>query len=363
MALMVERGRGNPVDGAAYDREVRAAVKAIVDKQFDLGIDVIDDGEQSKVGFVAYVNERLDGFSTGISYDPVFAGSKEYLAFPEFYAQYEGPGRSAPHLTCTAPITYKGAAQVRRDIENLRAAIGNRDPAGVFVPAASPGSIEGFQKNAYYPDAQSYLFAIADAMREEYRAIVAAGFIVQIDDPWLAMHYILDPNADVRSTYEWAELRIAALNRALEGIPPAMVRHHTCYGINMGPRATDFEMQYVVPLLFKINAGGYSFEAGNPRHEHEWQIWEGVDIPDGKYLIPGVVTHCSVLVEHPELVAQRIRRFADVAGAERIVAGTDCGFASNPGNVPEVHPTIVWAKLQSLVEGARLAGERLGARA
>jgi len=335
--------------------ELPAAVQWIVDKQLELGIDVIDDGEQSKAGFVAYVNERLGGFSPAVRFVNPYLVSKEHRAFPEFYRGQRPMSEGSAHLTCTGPVTYIGQAHVQRDVENLRRALRGREHADAFIPAASPASVEGWQRNAYYPDAESYLFAIAGAMREEYRAIVDAGFVLQIDDPWLAMHYMLEPDADVASTYAWAELRIAALNRALAGIPQERVRYHTCYGINMGPRATEIEMKYLVPLLLRINAAGYSFEFANPRHEHEWQIWEHADLPEGKYLIPGVISHTTVLVEHPELVAQRIRRFADVVGARRVMAGSDCGFASNPRAVPEVHPTIVWAKLRSLVEGARLA--------
>jgi 5-methyltetrahydropteroyltriglutamate--homocysteine methyltransferase len=242
----------------------------------------------------------------------------------------------------------------------LRAALQGREPAGAFVPAASPASIEGHHRNAYYPDEQTYLFAIADAMRDEYTAIVDAGFMVQIDDPPLAMEWTLDASGDIKTLYGWAELRIAALNRALAGIPPERVRHHTCYGINMGPRTTEIEMKHLVPLMLQINAAGYSFEFGNPRHEHEWSIWENGRLPEGKYLIPGVISHTTVLVEHPQLVAQRILQFVRLVGAERVVAGSDCGFASNPRAVPEVHPSIVWAKLQSLSEGARLASAQVG---
>ena len=357
--LMIDVQDGKAVDRQVYENEIRAAVRSSVDRQLETGIDVVDDGEQSKPGFVTYVNERLGGFTPSASFVNPYTASKEFARFPEFYAERRDPNQAAAHrtahATCTAPVTYVGQKHVARDIDNLRRALAGREPAGAFIPAASPASVEGWQQNEYYADEQSYLFAIADAMREEYRAIVDAGFIVQIDDPWLAMHYMLEPDADIRSTCEWAELRIAALNRALEGIPERMVRHHLCYGINMGPRTSEIEMKHLLPLLFKIAAAGYSFEFANPRHEHEWQIWEGVDLPDGKYLIPGVVTHSSVLVEHPELVAQRIRRFTGIVGNGRVVAGTDCGFASNPREVPEVHPTVVWAKLQSLVEGARLA--------
>jgi 5-methyltetrahydropteroyltriglutamate--homocysteine methyltransferase len=354
--LMADVQDGVAIDTGLFAREVRSAVAEVVQRQIEIGIDLVDDGEQSKLGFVSYVNERLGGFTPSANFVNPFPGSREHRAFPEFYAAQRGSAGSFPgHLTCTGPVRYTGAALVQRDIANLRAALGERDPATAFIPAASPASVEGWQQNAYYANAETYLFAIADAMREEYRAIVDAGFTLQVDDPWLAMHYMLDPEADVRSTYAWAEPRIAALNRALAGIPEQRVRYHTCYGINMGPRTTEIEMKALVPLLLRINAGGYSFEFGNPRHEHEWTIWRDVALPEEKVLIPGVISHTTVLVEHPEVVAQRIRRFAGIVGPDRVIAGSDCGFASNPRSVPEVHPTIVWAKLRALVEGARLA--------
>jgi 5-methyltetrahydropteroyltriglutamate--homocysteine methyltransferase len=207
------------------------------------------------------------------------------------------------------------------------------------------------------------LFAVADAMREEYEAIVAAGFQVQIDDPRLAMHYMLTPDEDVAQARAWARERVEVLNHALRNVPPERVRHHTCYGINMGPRTSDMEMKHLADIIITIRAGFYSFEMANPRHEHEWRVWERVMLPEDKVLIPGCITHASVIVEHPELVAERIIRLAKIVGRERVVAGTDCGFASTlvPGQRPEIEPEIVWAKFRSLVEGARIASRTLWA--
>jgi 5-methyltetrahydropteroyltriglutamate--homocysteine methyltransferase len=216
-------------------------------------------------------------------------------------------------------------------------------------------------ENRYYKDEDEHLYAVADALGEEYRAIVAAGFIVQIDDPRLVMNYMLNPGTTVEQHRAWAQKRIAALNHALEGIPADRVRHHTCYGINMGPRTSDFELKRLADLLVTINAGYYSFEMANPRHEHEWRVWENVKLPDGKVLMPGCITHASVIVEHPELVAERIVRLAKLVGRERVIASSDCGFAStlSVNEPPEVEPEIVWAKFQSLAEGARLATKAL----
>src|SRR5262249_44807373 len=211
--------------------------------------------------------------------------------------------------------------------------------------------------NAYYKTQEEFLFAIAEAMREEYQAIVAAGFLVQIDDPRLVTYYMLRPEASIADCRRWAEVRVEALNHALRGIPEEKIRHHTCYGINMGPRVHDMEIKEMIDIVVKIHAGAYSFEAANPRHEHEWKVWKGAKL-NGKVLIPGVISHSTVLVEHPELIADRILRFADFAGRENVSAGSDCGFATFAGS-REVHPTIVWAKLKALSDGAKLATQQL----
>jgi 5-methyltetrahydropteroyltriglutamate--homocysteine methyltransferase len=364
LALMQARVRGEAVDERAYAGAVRQAVADVVRKQAELGIDVVDDGEQGKIGFIAYVNERLDGLeplAEGVVTS--FGGSKEHQAFPEFYEWVArtqgGPGGGVPHMACRGPIAYKGAAKLKSDVDNLKAALGAVRTAEAFMPSASPASIESWQKNEYYQTDEEFVWAIADAMREEYKAIVDAGFLVQIDDPFLATYYMRTSDATVEDAIKFGESRVEALNHALRGIPPERIRYHTCYGINMGPRTTDLEMKYIVGVMLKIQAGSYSFEAANPRHEHEWVVWRGAKLPAGKKLIPGVITHSSVLVEHPELVAQRIVRFAEVVGRDNVIAGSDCGFATHPSANPEIHPTIAWAKLQALAEGARLASQQL----
>jgi 5-methyltetrahydropteroyltriglutamate--homocysteine methyltransferase len=234
-------------------------------------------------------------------------------------------------------------------------------PAEVFVPAVSPSNVEEWNPNRHYQSDEEYLFAIAEAMREEYRAIVDAGFLLQIDDPRLVTYYILHPEASVADCRRWGRARVEALNHALRGIPEDRVRFHTCYGINMGPRVHDMELKDVVDLILEVRAGAYSLEAANPRHEHEWRVWEEVKLPDGKVLIPGVITQSSVLVEHPEVVAERVVRFASVVGRENVIAGSDCGFATFAGSL-EIHASIVWAKLAALAEGARRASKRLWGR-
>jgi 5-methyltetrahydropteroyltriglutamate--homocysteine methyltransferase len=231
------------------------------------------------------------------------------------------------------------------------------------MPSVSPSSCAGMMENRYYKSDEEHVFAVAEAMREEYEAIVAAGFLVQIDDPRFAMHYMLTPDESVDQARAWACRRVEALNHALRNIPPERVRHHTCYGINMGPRTNDMEMKHLADIIVTIRAGAYSFEMANPRHEHEWRVWEHVTLPEGRVLIPGCVTQACVVVEHPDLVAERIVRLARIVGRERVIAGTDCGFASTlvPGQRPEIEPEIVWAKLGSLVEGARIASRELWA--
>jgi 5-methyltetrahydropteroyltriglutamate--homocysteine methyltransferase len=352
--MMAEGATATP----AFDKAVREAVDVIVRRQAEVGIDIGDDGEQSKPGFVAYVLDRVGGFSPREDMPDGFLKTRETKAFPEFYSCGHS-GTALPRVATTTAIKYTGHKQLRADIENLKAALQNVKVADVFMPAASPASIEAWQVNRCYKSDDECLYAIAEAMREEYEAIVAAGFMLQIDDPRLVMHYMLHPEMSIEDARRWIVSRIAALNHALRNIPPERIRHHTCYGINMGPRTSDLEFRHVVDLVLTIRANFYSFEAANPRHEHEWRVWENVKLPAGKAILPGVITQSSVLVEHPELVAERIQRFASLVGRENVIASADCGFASTPRAIPEVHPAIVWEKFRSLAEGARIATRTL----
>jgi 5-methyltetrahydropteroyltriglutamate--homocysteine methyltransferase len=285
------------------------------------------------------------------------------MAFPEYYewyAQRRGGNVAAPiSLVCTGPITYKGQKALQTDLENLKAALTGVKVEEAFMPASSPTNIEGQRKNEYYPTEEAYLYAIADAMREEYNSIVGAGFLLQIDDPRLVTYYVANPGLSIEQCRQWAELRVEVLNYALRDIPPEKVRFHTCYGINIGPRIHEMPLQAIVDIMLKINTGAYSFEAANPRHEHEWRVWESVKLPEGKVLIPGVISHTTNLVEHPELVAERLVKFAKVVGRENVIAGSDCGFSSQATIEPEIHPTVVWAKFQAMAEGAALATKQL----
>jgi 5-methyltetrahydropteroyltriglutamate--homocysteine methyltransferase len=343
--------------GTEFATAVREAVNDIVRRQLESGIDIIDDGEQSKPGFVSYVSERLSGLEP-IPGNPPQLDSRERRSFPEFYANGHS-GTAPPRMATVAPIKYVGQAALRTDVDNLKTAVKSAKLVDVFVPSASPASFERYQENRYYETDEECLYAIADAMREEYTAVIEAGFLLQVDDPRLAMHYMLNPDKSVDECRRWAQARVEVLNYALRDLPIERIRHHTCYGINMGPRIHDIPLKDIIDIVLKVRAGFYSFEAANPRHEHEWRVWEEVKLPEGKVIMPGMVTHSSVVVEHPELVSQRIQRFAALVGRENVIAGVDCGFASMPRAVPEVHESIVWAKFKSLSEGAALATREL----
>jgi 5-methyltetrahydropteroyltriglutamate--homocysteine methyltransferase len=341
-------------------QELRTAVCDIVRQQAELGIDVVSDGEQSKTSFQLYVTERLSGLER-ITPQPGERQTRENMNFPAFYRGGVHSGSARAKFACTGPIRYSGQTQLATDLENLKAALTGTTYVDAFVPSVSPSSCAGLMENRYYKTDEEHVFAVAEALSEEYRAIVGAGFMLQIDDPRLAMHYMLSPSETVDDARAWAKRRIEALNHALRDIPPERVRHHTCYGINMGPRTSDMELKYLADLMITIRAGYYSFEMANPRHEHEWRVWENVKLPEDKVLVPGCITHASVIVEHPELVADRIVRLANIVGRERVMASWDCGFAStlSADMTPEIEPEIVWAKFRSLAEGARLASRTL----
>ena len=359
-AMLFARTMGQSFDAKAFPGELRKAVAWVVKQQSELGVDVVSDGEFSKISFQGYVTDRLGGIEP-ITPTSGHRVTRETRNFPTFYRDGTHSGTQPTRFACTGPIRYTGQAQLAADLDNLKAAIAGAGRTDVFMPSVSPSSCVGLMENRYYKTEEEHLFAVAEALREEYRAIVAAGFMVQIDDPRLAMHYMLFPDQSVEDSRAFAKRRIEALNHALRDIPPERVRHHTCYGINMGPRTSDMELKHLADLIVTINAGYYSFEMSNPRHEHEWKVWETVKLPDGKVLLPGCISHASVIVEHPELVAERIVRLARVVGRERVMAGSDCGFAStlNPNERPEIEPEIVWAKFASLAEGARLATKPL----
>jgi 5-methyltetrahydropteroyltriglutamate--homocysteine methyltransferase len=367
LAMMRERSSGGAVDETAYRTRVRSAVGEIVRKQAELGVDIVSDGEMSKPSFLTYVNDRLAGFEpdTDAPRGSPFAKSREFQAFPEFYEwlgrTMTNPAAGVTRVACTGPVSYKGQALVKADIDNLKAALAGLNVKEAFLPALSPSSIEDWQRNKYYKSSEEYLYAVADAMREEYKAIVDAGLLVQIDDPMLATCFVMYSHMSLQDCRKWIALRVEVLNHALRDIPRERVRWHTCYGINIGPRVHDLQLKDVIDLFVKIRAGALSFEAANPRHEHEWRVWKDAGLAEGTILIPGVITQSSVVVEHPELVADRLERFAQVVGRENVIAGSDCGFGTFAGS-DEIHPSIVWAKFEALRDGARIASERLWRR-
>jgi 5-methyltetrahydropteroyltriglutamate--homocysteine methyltransferase len=367
--LIRDKAQGRAIDEAAFAARVKSAVNEVVRHQTEAGIDIVGDGEMGRVGFIPYVNERLTGIepSPGQEAANYWALSREYVAFPQFYAwataQSGAAGTSGrTRWVCTGPVSYKGMAALQNDIAALKSALAGRPYAEAFMPAVSPSNLANWNRNEHYSSDEEYLYAIAEALRDEYRAIIEAGLVLQIDDPLLASYYVMHPEVDLAGYRAWAATRVEALNHALRGLPEDRIRYHTCYSINIGPRIHDIELKNIVDLILRINAGAYSFEAANPRHEHEWKVWETVRLPDGTSVIPGVITHSSNIVEHPEAIAQRIGRFAQAVGRENVIAGADCGFASFASTC-EVHPSVVWVKLAALAEGARLASAELWRRA
>ena len=364
LELLFAKERGEAYDSDEFTSSTRQAVDDIVAQQATCGIDVVCDGEQGKSSFLTYIAERLRGFSPSEKQgEDLWIDSRETLAFPEFYDAHrkarEGLIAKPVKLVCTGPVEYVGQDIVQREIANVKAAAEKQNVEEVFMTAVSPSDVEGQQPNAFYKTDEEYLFAIADAMHDEYQAIVDSGLILQIDDPRLLTYYISRPDLTVEDCRKWAEVRVEALNHALKGLPEDRVRFHTCYGINIGPRVHEMNLADIVDIMLKVNAGAYLFEAGNPRHEHEWKVWENVKVPEGKSLVPGVISHSTPLVEHPELIAQRLLRFASVVGRENVMGGSDCGFASFAATEQEIHPSIVWAKFANLAEGAQLASQEL----
>ncbi len=363
LEVMREKEHGRDYDPAQFTELITAAVRDVVAKQVEAGLDVVTDGEMGKVSFLTYVKERLGGFDQ-VEGETLLPPSwqLEIDDFPEYYKSYMGKYSSAVApmkvMVCTGPVTYTGQQALATDVANLRAAI---DAAGghvteAFVPSTSPS---GFGRNEYYASEQEYLEAVAAAMREEYLAIVESGFLLQVDDPWLIEILTDDGHSDPAERERRANEHVEALNHALRGIAQDRIRLHTCYGLNHGPRLNDIPLADVVPVMLRINAGAYSFEVANPRHQHEWKIWRDVKLPDGKILLPGLLGHATNYVEHPELIADTICAYAGLVGRENVIASADCGFSSRASFAPEVHPTVVWAKFVALAEGAAIATKRL----
>ena len=377
LKFVAEKEAGKRYDEDAYAKCLRESVAEVVRQQADVGIDIVSDGEFSKGGnWAFYVHKRLSGISVRPATpeeanDPMasMAGGRDRQAFPEFYAEYDvasGLGkRLGKRVVVNGSIKYS-SQQVLRDIENLKTGVTkakDKYPGlAAFLPVVAPASALPGAKLEYYKDEETFLTALADALHQEYKAVIDAGLYVQIDDAFLPyMHERMVPPMTEAEYRRWAGLRIDALNHALQGIPEERSRYHICWGSWNGPHAFDVPLKDIIDLVLKVRVGHYSFEAANPRHAHEWRVWDDVKLAPGKILIPGVISHATNIVEHPELVAERIVRLAKIVGRENVMGGTDCGFAQSPF-ARRVHPTIMWAKLKSLVEGARIATQTLWSR-
>jgi 5-methyltetrahydropteroyltriglutamate--homocysteine methyltransferase len=360
--LLKAKYSGQSYDENKLNSVLTQSVADCVRKQVECGIEVVTDGEYSKPGFFTYVRERFDGYESRPN-QKLMIFQQEIAAFPEYYAQYfkeammGGAILPLVPVACTGPVKYKGEDKLQVDIANVKAAA---KAAGVpdhqvFLPATAPA---GAGTNEYYKTDEDYFHAVAAELNKEYRAIVAAGILLQVDDPFLSDIFV-EPDLDENQKRKRAEIYVEATNAALKGIPAERVRFHTCYGINEGPRIYEANLAQVIDYVLKVNAGSFSFEAANPRHEHEYHLFERVKLPDGKVLCPGVITHASNIVEHPEWIAERLLRFASLVGRENVMAGADCGFSSQALYKTEVHPTVVWAKFKAMRAGADIASNRL----
>jgi 5-methyltetrahydropteroyltriglutamate--homocysteine methyltransferase len=355
---------GKPFDERAYDACLAASVAEIVRRQAQAGIDVVSDGEFGKsISWSQYVLERLSGFERR-PFKPggnTFQRGADREKFAEFYAELDAQDGVATTMdsVCVGPITYTGQAALQRDIDNFKAALKTTKVADAFLPVAAPASVIPDRKNEYYKTDEELLHAIGAAMRTEYRMIVDAGFLLQLDDARAATTYDrMVPPASFDDYRNWVAMHVDVLNAAIAGIPRERIRYHVCWGSWPGPHTSDVPLKDIVDLILKVKVGAYVIEGANPRHEHEWQVWRDVKLPDGAVLIPGVISHATNVVEHPELVAERIVRLARLIGRENVLAGTDCGFAQGPFH-RRVHPSIMWAKLEALAAGARLASKQL----
>jgi 5-methyltetrahydropteroyltriglutamate--homocysteine methyltransferase len=362
--ILRARRSGTPINEAEYSEALRSSVADVVRQQVRAGIDIVDDGEYGKnISWAQYALERLSGFErrpVALDENPFNAGA-DRARFREFYAELDaqqGPSSDWDSV-CTGPIAYTGMAAIQRDIEDLKAALNGVSVTEAFLPVAAPASVIPDRKNEYYASDEDMLVAIADAMGSEYRTIAQSGILLQLDDARAAVTYDrMVPPASLSDYRAWLEHQIEILNYAIAGIPPERIRYHVCWGSWPGPHVSDVPLFSIVDILLKANVGAFLIEGANPRHEHEWEVWHSAKMPEGKILIPGVISHATNIVEHPVLVAQRIMRYCNALGRENVIAGTDCGFAQGPFH-RRVHPSIMWAKLEALAEGARIASKRL----
>lgn len=354
--LMLAKQAGSPTDEAALGQRVSQTVTEVVQLQSNAGVDVLNDGEQSKAGYATYVMDRMTGFDGD---SPVLPRT-DWADFPEALARIQATLTVITRPACTGPVISKGGDEVQTDIANLKTAVAGVNSEEAFMTAASPGVIALFLTNQHYPSREAYLSVLVDLMKEEYKAIVDAGFLLQVDCPDLAMGRHMEwPDLSNSEFLKVAEANVEALNAALESLPSDRMRLHLCWGNYEGPHHRDIPLREILPIALKARPDAISFEGANPRHEHEWNVFEDVKLPDGKVIIPGVVDSTTNFIEHPELVAQRIVRYANLVGKENVIAGSDCGFGTFVRTNPQISPEIVWPKLQAMAEGARLATQEL----
>ena len=360
LLLAAQALKEKPQEEKKYAELLRTKTSEVVKQQADVGLDVVNDGEWGKSSWANYVLDRLTGFEQRPNklYEAVWLG-RDRIRFAEFMkAEFPRGAKGIPGHTCTGPIQYKGYDSIRRNIRDLKAALDGANVLEGFLTAVAPASTGYDADNEFYGTEHDYVFAVAEALRQEYLEIHNAGLVLQVDDAVLANMYDHLSQDDPKRYYEWAELRVAALNHALRGIPQNRIRYHICFGSWHVPHMSDAPLEAIAHLMLKVHAGAYSIEAANVRHEHEWHVWEKVKLPQDKVLIPGVVTHHTTTVEHPRLIANRLIQFSNVVGRENVIAGTDCGFAQVEG-IQRVHPQVMWAKLEALTEGARMATKEL----
>jgi len=355
---------GKSYDQAEYNACLKSSVAEVVRKQAEVGVDVVSDGEFGKsISWSQYVLERLSGFERrriAPGANP-FTRGVDREKFAEFYAELDAREGVATTVeaVCVGPIAYTGQAELKCDIDNFKAALKDVKVEEAFLPVAAPASVIPDRKNEYYKSEEELIRAIGAAMRTEYRMIIDAGFVLQLDDARAAVSYDrMVPPASFADYRKWLALQVDVLNEAIAGLPADRIRYHVCWGSWPGPHTTDVPLKDIVDLVLGMKVGAYVIEGANPRHEHEWRVWQSAKLPAGKVLIPGVISHATNVVEHPELVAERIVRLARLVGRENVLAGTDCGFAQGPFH-RRVHPSIMWAKLDALVKGARLASAEL----
>jgi len=354
--LIIAKQAGSPTDEAALAQRVSQAVTEVVQKQADVGVDVLNDGEQSKAGYATYVMDRMTGFGG----DSPALPRSDWADFPEAHERIMSSLAVITRPACNGPVASKGGNEVQTDISNLKAGVSAAKSEEAFMTAASPGVIALFLVNQHYPSREAYMSVLVDLMKVEYKAIVDAGFLLQVDCPDLAMGRHMEwPTLSNSEFLKVAEANVEALNAALEGLPSDRMRLHLCWGNYEGPHHLDIPLKEILPIALKARPDAISFEGSNPRHEHEWNVFEDVKLPDGKVIIPGVVDSTTNFIEHPELVSQRIVRYAKLVGRENVIAGSDCGFGTFVRTNPTISPELVWPKLEAMAEGARLATKEL----